>query len=697
MRLQGLIHNTFFRLFILPCSLSIFLGCSGTWKVDPASLVIVLSENEPAPLRLAAETLCRDFEKVTGVCPAIVNDMDSVPNSNVALCVSNLQTGGEQAFIGRDIPSGFESHSIRADRRNRRIFLDGADMRGAIYAIYSFDELFLGVPPLWYWCSWQPEHIKHLAVPENTDLRFASPQVRFRSWLPNDSDLWSAWIRKSPENREAIYETMLRLKLNTLECGGLGYPGLPPQMLLCRKYGLIVTSHHMYMLNTSFNNWERFWVGVRGMHKAPKLRISDMDSLTEFWEYGARTVQESGVENIWNISFRGSGDQPFWVLFDDAPKDEASRGAVINRMLEKQMEIIHRYDDNPEPYVRMTFYDEMADLVNMGLVTPPKGKNMIWTFCSGRRDHYPYDDIQSFHPTEPVCLGYYMNLQFTSTGAHLSPAEGPWKMEFNYRYVNGKSPLTLSVVNSGNFREFLYTMSANAKMLWDFDQYDTDQWNVDFAAQYYGKEHASEVASLYKDYFNAFWNQKASDFPGGMPRQYVFQDQRHTRAIHYIYERFFDYDPNPLPDRFGYERVPGRVFRVVPEDNGVANQVDALLKGMTEEETAFGDVARRAELLSGKLPASMQPFFYDNLIAYALFMQHLSACLYHFTSAYKHQHDTSDAILSLDRAYEEMQQAREALLQSAHGVFNEWYDADRILNMKQALAEIDSVRERISK
>ena len=45
---------------------------------------------------------------------------------------------------------------------------------------------------------------------------------------------------------------------------------------------------------------------------------------------------------------------------------------------------------------------------------------------------------------------YYMNLQFTSTGAHLAPAEGPWKMEANYRYVNTRGPLTFSVVNAGN-------------------------------------------------------------------------------------------------------------------------------------------------------------------------------------------------------------------------------------------------------
>lgn len=687
----------YFRLIPLTfvLSLCILTGCTGTWRIDPTRVTVVADEQESAPVLLAVETLCRDFEKVTGVRPDIVSTPEEVPSHHVALIVSDRETAAIGA-PGFPKLGGFESHRVLADRKARRIWLAGADMRGTIYAIYTFDEKVLGVPPLWYWCSWVPERQSRLRMPSDMDYFLDSPQVRFRSWLPNDSDLWSAWIRKSPENREAIYETMLRLKLNTLECGGLGYPGITGPMALCKKYGLVVTSHHIYMLNTTFSSWDRYWKGVKGLTRSPRLSIRDIESLTEFWEYGARTVRDSGVENIWNISFRGSGDQPFWVLFEDAPKSEAERGAVINRMLEKQMEIIRKYDDSPDPFVRMTFYDEMADLVNAGLVTPPQGENMIWTFCSGRRDHYPYDDIQAFNPATPVRLGYYMNLQFTSTGAHLAPAEGPWKMEFNYRYVDTKSPLCLSVVNSGNFREFLYTMSANASLLWDMSSYDTDRWNRSFASQYFGEDYADEVAALYKDYFYSYWSQKKSDFPGGMDRQFIFQDQRHTRAIHYIFETFFDYNPDPLPDRFGYERVPGRVFRVTPGDLGVSNQVDAILKGMTGEEAAFADVAGRASALIERLPVGKRQFFYDNLLGYALYMQHLSACLYHFTSAYKNQHDVSTAAHSLDKAYEEMEAASAALKASAKGVFEGWYDAERILGLQRTLEEIDQTRKRLS-
>lgn len=69
----------------------------------------------------------------------------------------------------------------------------------------------------------------------------------------------------------------------------------------------------------------------------------------------------------------------------------------------------------------MTFYDELSDLLAKGYLQPPTGKNILWTFVAGRRDHYPYDDLVTFDTTKQVKLGYYMNLQFTSTGAHLAP------------------------------------------------------------------------------------------------------------------------------------------------------------------------------------------------------------------------------------------------------------------------------------
>lgn len=94
-----------------------------------------------------------------------------------------------------------------------------------------------------------------------------------------------------------------------------------------------------------------------------------------------------------------------------------------------------------------------------------------------------------------------MNLQFTSSGAHLAQAEGSWKMEQNFKVANDVSPLHCSVINVGNIREFLLCCSAHAALMWNMGSYNTDTFLQDFCSRYFGQEHATEVAGLYRQLF----------------------------------------------------------------------------------------------------------------------------------------------------------------------------------------------------
>ena len=296
----------------------------------------------------------------------------------------------------------------------------------------------------------------------------------------------------------------------------------------------------------------------------------------------------------------------------------------------------------------------------------------------------------SFDTTKQVKLGYYMNLQFTSTGAHLAPAEGPWKMEANYRYVNTRGPLTFSVVNAGNLREFVMEMSANARMMWDMQAYNTDSFLIDFCSQYFGQKYAEEVAKLYHDYYYAYWQQKPSEFPG-MERQFIFQDLRYSRVFDQIGKRFSDFSPNPLYD-IGFERVPGRSFRI--DGN---NQVDSLIAGMKKTAVRFEEVSQRCENLLKRLPKQDQRFFRDNLAAPCHYMAALSHSLYHFVSAYKEK-ESSKRAENLDIAIRRLEEARDALYDTQEGVFSTWYagdSADGKFNIPAKLKLLRELRNKI--
>lgn len=667
---------------------SLAINTKTSLRLKEGNFQLVVSDEETGPVRLAAETLSKDFEKVMHYKPEISPVADN--SKGIDIIVINESKVGELLKSGYlRLLDGFESHRVYCSPDERSIYLHGKDMRGAIYAIYTFSELFLDVPPLWYYSSWEPSYKKEVEILSDFDYFRKSPQVRYRAWFPNDTDLFKPWRQLSKENNELWLETMLRLKLNTVELEAtVTYPDykLNNQAALLRKYGLVLTSHHHVACNNNLMNWEGYWRKVRNV-EPPKLLLSDEESLREFWQYSIETVCRDKQENLWQIAFRGINDQPFWAAFSDAPADDKARAEVINRMIRIQLEMIKKATGEEDPFVRMTFYDELSDLLAKGYLQPPTGKNMLWTFVAGRRDHYPYDDLVAFDTTKQVKLGYYMNLQFTSTGAHLAPAEGPWKMEFNYRYVNTRGPLTFSVVNAGNLREFVMEMAANARMMWDMQAYDTDSFLLDFCTQYFGEKHADKAAELYHDYYYAYWKQKPSVFPG-LERQFIFHDLRHSRVFDQIGKRFNDFSPNPLYD-IGFERVQGRSFRIDGD-----NQVDSLIAGMEMAAVRFAEVSHRCQSLLKKLPKQKRRFFRDNLAAPCLYMEELSRSLYHFVSAYKEK-EASMRIENIDKAILHLEKARDALYSTQEGVFSSWYTGDTIFNIPAKLELLHKLRKMI--
>ncbi|WP_298044251.1 glycosyl hydrolase 115 family protein [uncultured Bacteroides sp.] len=646
---------------------SLAINANSSLNLKDGNFQIVVSGHEVEPVKLAVATLSKDFEKVMHYKPEISQRADNAKGIDIVVVNESTDDLLIDKLLLRSL-DGFESHRIYCDVLKRRIYIHGKDMRGTIYALYTFSEQFLEVPALWYFSSWEPQYKKQVMISSDFDYYQKSPQVRYRAWFPNDTDLFEPWRKRSKENDELWLETMLRLKLNTVELEAtVTYPDykLNSRAALLRKYGLILTSHHHVACNNNLMNWEGYWRTVRKM-EPPKLLLSDEESLREFWQYSIETVCRDKQENLWQISFRGINDQPFWAAFSDAPETDKERAEVINRMIRIQLDMIKEATGEKDPFVRMTFYDELSDLLAKDYLQPPTGENMLWTFVAGRRDHYPYDDLVAFDTKKQVKLGYYMNLQFTSTGAHLAPAEGPWKMEFNYRYVNTRGPLTFSVVNAGNLREFVMEMAANARMMWDMQLYDTDSFLLDFCTQYFGKKHAAKVAKLYHDYYYAYWQQKPSAFPN-MERQFIFQDLRYSRVFDQIGKRFQDFSPNPLYD-IGFERIPGRTFRI--DGN---NQVDSLIAGMERAVFRFGEVSRRCEDLLKQLPCQDQRFFRDNLAAPCHYMEALSRSLYHFVLAYK---NTDERVENLDAAIRQLEEARDTLYATQEGVFATWYTGD---------------------
>ena len=641
----------------------------------------MVPEGLPGPVDIAIEALQRDFNSVIGFKPECVTAPVSGKHS-IYVIDDEISPG----LCTREL-DGFESHRVFVQGDD--IYLYGKDMRGTIYAIYTFSEEVLGVPPLWYYSHWVPQVKPEISVANDLDIFFKSPDVRFRAWFPNDQDLNIAWQSKSKERRYAWLETMLRLKLNCVEKQEtVNYKAdiLNSHATDLKKYGLILSGTHTLVFNSGSWAWDKYWEHAKGQ-SAPKMSVKKIEDLREFWTFAAKQTKATDMECIWQISFRGATDGPFWVSYADSPRKDADRGRIISEMLSMQMDIIRETCGDDMPWIKLTLYDEMSDLMAKGHLVLPEGEKIIWNYCSARRDHYPNKDIMSFdHNAHNVKLGYYMNLQFTSSGCHLAAGEGPWKMEKNFRVAAEKGDLVFGVVNSGNIREFLMEEAAHAAMMWDMDSYDSDSFIEGFCADYFSRDHAKEIAALYREYYYSYWQQKKSTFPG-IDRQYIFGDLRYIRALDQAGNRFFNGYSNPFYDD-GFEKDPGRTFRIDDPD-----PVNAIIKAMPATAARFGDVAFKADELALKIPEANRKFFRDMLVAPSHFMQEMSLCLYHFMNSYARQEGKSK---DMSAAISHIKNAKRYLFSTQDGHFEDWYDGDRIFGFQKRLDMMEGISSKIA-
>jgi Glycosyl hydrolase family 115 len=680
----------------------------------PPGVSILVDSSESGPIQVAVQDLQRDLKKVLGLASPVVHS-DSAIAGRAAIVVA---CAGPATAKYRDSKlTGPESYGLKAKGPSAepRVVLQGADTLGTIYAIYEFSNEYLDVPPLWYWSSWQPPAIETVSFPSSLDVRSGSPDVPYRVWFPNDEDLLADWMKGSTENFDAVFETLLRLKYNTLNVDHISdYNGTPNQGLEwareCKRRGIVVTFTHYAPFGADLGDWNDYWAQVA--HQTPPAREfslrgaltpSLISELKQFWTYSIHLAQRENFEVIETIVFRGHGDQPFWRVFSNAPADDQQRAEIINELMHIQIALLKSTWNRklgPLPLMRTIFYSEVSDFMAKGYLKPPSDSNLVWNFSNQQRDHYPNSDVMGYqfrkHRHTPV--GYYMNLQFYRTGAHLTAGEGPWKQELDNQIVSnqaGPGNYKVSEFNVGNVREFAMEISLGGDLLWNLNSYISGRRTIDsalrnFSARYFGSARAAQVASLYRNYYNAFWQPRAPDFPGVFPRQYVFQDLRYARSGEDLLAELASktYTSNPLDSH-------GPIFyNIVPADSGAQTEIGAVLNGTTGAVNALKPVVASCAKLSPLLSPGDQPFFNDDMCLQAQFMLQANLFLEALANAMSAlgNHDPTAVRRALEQAKRALEEAQTSLNQRVQGrIFAGWYAHENKFGIQNLLHTLDSV------
>lgn len=438
-----------------------------------------------SPIRHAWEMVKRDHEHVFGEAPV------QVAGQELAHVVFRYARPEDEcprhpeAFCFRFIQDG--------DRMT--LHIAGSDHLGLVYGMLKYSETYLGVDPFWFWADLLPERRDHIkVVAENYDS--SEPFVRFRGWFVNDEVCLIGWKEEYPPPREVwqpVFEALLR-------CGGnMVIPGtdLPKHGIhadLAAQMGLWVSHHHAEPLGA-----EMF------LRAYPDKQASYQENPELFELLWEEAIDKQKDQNtVWVLSFRGQGDQPFWIQ-DPSFDTPEKRGEMISRVVRRQYDMVRAKVS--EACCCVALYGEISELYKAGHIHIPDNIIKIWAdngygkMVSRRNgnENFRVPALPDLHDTGKHGIYYHVTFHDLQASNHLTlfPAEADLiRKEVEEAFAAGAKNYVL--VNSGNIRPHLYTLDL-MRELWMRGKANTEEHLQTFVSRLFSSKKV-EIAGLYRDY-----------------------------------------------------------------------------------------------------------------------------------------------------------------------------------------------------
>ena len=489
------------RLLALPGLLLLVPSAHPAAKRQPivldATVTVVESAQEPAPVRRATEDLENDFEKVLGRRPALVDRLEE--SGPVALLIADRSR--VHAGINCTAPRETESfafsllHVPGRQPLKQIICLTGADMRGTIYAIYQFSQTCLGVDPMYLWTDKQPEKRSSVPLPDNFARVYAKPVFRYRGFFPNDEDLLTGWMPAEPGERTGIslkvwdnvFETILRLKGNMVVPGTWIFPD-DAQVRAATERGLIVNQHHAIPLGVNVARWPR---------DVPYNFSTHPEILERAWSNAVATYKPE-QEILWSVGLRGLSDSSYASLDPSVRDNDALLGQRISDAITAQMRIVRaRY---PDAHFVTDLWQEGARLMQEGYLKIPPEVALVWADTG-------YGDMQDGGKVSSGQGAYFHVAMMNGQANQLSemvPVSVIAQELGRYQRAGATAYL---LVNTSDIRPVAMTTRAVMDFAWSGVPADTADVDGSFyrawASEEFGAKAAGALADIYREYFAA--------------------------------------------------------------------------------------------------------------------------------------------------------------------------------------------------
>ncbi|MDQ0063047.1 glycosyl hydrolase 115 family protein [Paenibacillus harenae] len=622
-----------------------------------------IPKNPASPIRHALEMVKRDHEQVFGAIPRLISAEDEQADVVVRYAVPEDRCP--------ERPEAFSFRFVKDGGRTQLHIVAGDDL-GLVYGMLEYSGKHLGVDPFWFWADLPPVRRSRVELPE-CDCDSTEPFVRFRGWFVNDEVCLIGWKDEYPPTREVwqpVFEALLR-------CGGnMVIPGtdLPRHGVhadLAAEMGLWITHHHAEPLGAEM--FLRAYEGKKASYQ------ENPEMFEALWEEAIEKQKDRNI--VWVLSFRGQGDQPFWIQ-DPAFDTPEKRGEMISRVVRKQYEMVRSKVTDPQCCVAL--YGEISELYKAGYISIPDDIIKVWADNGygkmvSRRNGNENLRIPSLPgPADDGKHGIYYHVTFHDLQAsnHLSLFPAPAKLitdeVMNSFRARAKDYV---LVNSGNIRPHVYTLDL-IRELWTRGEADTDEHLGSFVRRMFPSG-SSEIAEMFRDYAR---------------RTIPYGPNDDDRAG----DEFYHHPARQIVGHWLQGRSEHRDRRLYWA-TGVADfpeQVEWFRRTCADAVQGWRELKERIERLLPELAEPDRRRLKDHLLLHVEL--HLSGCegfdaLGRSYSAYR-EGNYPLAFVYASQAMWNYRKGQVALQEAEHGKWAHFFRADWLTNIESTVQNMDTLR-----